>query len=275
MAIESANYQNSEGTRPRSGLFPGHRTDSPLASNLLITCPLDLEAAMARSIRPGVGSCVLCAFCFAALAGCGSSSAVPTPDGLVSTDGSAGAGGSVVANGGGSSGGIVGTGSGGVFTAGACSSAPVTFQVMPALNAATHWCLGQPESCSGWGEIRNSSGTLELRSFCGVSCETCTIEQCPPLACMGPTELTDQGVTWTWEGSYVTSSTCGASATTCDLTNCATPGQYTFNVCGFPNPDPSSADGCYEASGTTNQTCVPVLFEYPAIAPIVVTMPLE
>ena len=186
-----------------------------------------------------------------------------------------GAGGSTGSGGDTRTGGTKGAGGAGISTTGGCSSAPVTFQVMPALNAATHWCLGQPESCSGWGEIRNSSGTLELRSFCGVSCETCTIEQCPPLACMGPTELTDQGVTWTWEGSYVTSSTCGASATTCDLTNCATPGQYTFNVCGFPNPDPSSANGCYEASGTTNQTCVPVLFEYPAIAPIVVTMPLE
>jgi hypothetical protein len=37
-----------------------------------ITCPLDPEAAMTRSIRPGAGCCVLSALLFAALAGCGS-----------------------------------------------------------------------------------------------------------------------------------------------------------------------------------------------------------
>jgi len=44
---------------------------------LLITCSLDLEAAMTRWIRPGTGCCVLSALCFAALGGCGSGASVP------------------------------------------------------------------------------------------------------------------------------------------------------------------------------------------------------
>jgi serpin B len=79
-ATGSVNYQNSEGTHPRSGLFPGRGTDSPLASNLLITCSLDLEAAMTRWIRPGTGCCVLSALCFAALGGCGSGTSAPRID---------------------------------------------------------------------------------------------------------------------------------------------------------------------------------------------------
>ena len=274
MAVESVNYQNSEATHPRSGLFPGQGRDSPLASNLLIACSRDLEAVMTRSISARTACCVLTAFFLAALAGCGGSGSA-RPDGPVVTGGSAGAGGSIVADGGGSSGGTAGTGSGGASTTGGCSGAPVTFQVMPAPNSVTHWCLGQPAGgCSGWFDLRNSVGSLELGGYCRVSCGTCTFEECPPIYCLGPTELTDQGVTQSWDGTYVTSSTCGASATTCDLTTCAV-GQYTINVCGFPNPDPSSPDGCYQAPSTTNSSCVSVPFEYPAIAPIVVTMPVE
>jgi len=57
--------------------IPQPRTDSALASNLLITCSLDLEAAMTRWIRPGTVCCVLSALCFAALGGCGSGTSVP------------------------------------------------------------------------------------------------------------------------------------------------------------------------------------------------------
>jgi hypothetical protein len=43
-----------------------------LASILVITCRLDPEEAMTRSIRPATGCCVFSALLFAALAGCGS-----------------------------------------------------------------------------------------------------------------------------------------------------------------------------------------------------------
>jgi len=67
MAIESANYQNSEGTiHDLACSRPADRL--PLASNLLITCPLDLEAAMTRWIRLGTGCCVISALFAIALA---------------------------------------------------------------------------------------------------------------------------------------------------------------------------------------------------------------
>ena len=77
MAVESVNPQNSEGVRSRSGVLAGRKAAFPLASNLLIPCPLDLEEAMTRWIRPGTGCCVLSAFFFAALVGCGNGASVP------------------------------------------------------------------------------------------------------------------------------------------------------------------------------------------------------
>jgi len=222
---------------------------------------------MTRSISLRTGRCVLSTLFSTALAACSSSTIGSTGD-----SGAAGAGGSTVANGG--SGGAAGAG--GVSATGGCVSAPVTFQVMLAPNAVTHWCLGQPDSCSGITfDIRDNSGILDLWNYCGMACDTCTYGPCPPLPCFRPIELSDQGASYVWQGTYVTSSTCGASAVACDLINCAAPGQYISDVCGFPNPDPNSPDSCAEASATTNQTCVPVPFEYPATAPIVVTMPVE
>ena len=45
VAMESISHQNSEGCRPRSGVLSDRGTSPSLASNLLITCLLDLEAA--------------------------------------------------------------------------------------------------------------------------------------------------------------------------------------------------------------------------------------
>jgi hypothetical protein len=130
---------------PRSG----HRL--ALGLELADSLPLDLEAVMTRSISARTACCVLTAFFLTALAGCGGSGSA-RPDGPVLTGGSAGAGGSIVANGGGSSGGTAGTGSGGVSATGGCSGAPVTFQVMPAPNGVTHWCLGHPTRRNGSSE---------------------------------------------------------------------------------------------------------------------------
>lgn len=192
--------------------------------------------------------------------------------------GSSSVGGSNSANTGGASGGTRATGgsSGGTTPAGGCAAGPVTFQVMPAPNAVTQWCVGQPGSCSGVTlDIRNSSGSLDLGLLCRISCDTCTLNECPPLACFMPTALTAQGYTQVWDGAYATSSTCGASGAACISVNCAAPGHYTVGVCGFPNPDPSSSNACEQASKTTTQTCVTTAFEVPATAPVVVTMPAD
>jgi hypothetical protein len=146
---------------------------------------------------------------------------------------------------------------------------------MPAPNAVTAWCLGQSGSCSGFTvSIADATRSLKLSSLCGVSCDTCAAESCPPVFCAGPVTLNDQGQQYVWDGTYITLSTCGASGTTCNLVNCAGPGQYTATVCGFPNPDPSSVNGCDQESSASIQFCVPATFEYPTNAPVLITMRL-
>lgn len=186
------------------------------------------------------------------------------------TDGGAGTGGAS---------GVSGN-TGGTSSMGGCSNTPVTFQVIPAPNSVTHWCVGQwTQNCylggiESIGTISNASGALQVRSLCTLSCGTCTFEGCPSPPECEYYELSDQGDTESWDGTYFTSSTCGPSAAACDLTNCASPGQYTYTVCAFPNPDPaSSSTGCAQASSSINPTCIPVVFDYPTNAPMVVTLP--
>ena len=166
---------------------------------------------------------------------------------------------------------------GGNSSTGGCSNTPITFQVMPTPNSVTHWCVGLNCYLGGIesiGTISNGFGALQLRSLCALSCGTCTFEMCPSPPPCESYELSDQGETENWDGIYFTSSTCGTSATACDLANCASAGQYTYTVCAFPNPDPtSSSTGCAQASSLTPSACISVAFEYPTNAPVVVTMP--
>lgn len=151
----------------------------------------------------------------------------------------------------------------------------VAFQVVPAPNSPTQWCLGTPGNCGGQTmTILDSTGELELSSFCQVNCDTCTVNICPPLACLLPVELTNTGSSFSWDGTYVTSSSCGASATVCLAKRCAARGKYQFKVCGFANPDPTTASACSSAPSTTTPTCTQVSFDYPTSAPVVATMPL-
>lgn len=179
-------------------------------------------------------------------------------------------GGAGVANTGGKSG--VG-GSGGTNN---CPGTTVNFQVIPALNSPTQWCLGMPGNCGGQTmTILDASGALGLSSYCQFACETCTMTLCPPIACLLPGALTSDGSNYSWDGTYVTPSSCGPSSAACQAKRCAAPGKYQFKVCGFANPDPSSTNSCSTAPSTTNQTCAQVTFDYPQTAPVVVTMPLS
>ena len=156
-----------------------------------------------------------------------------------------------------------------------CPGTTVNFQVVPAPNSPTQWCLGMPGSCGGQTmTILDASGALGLSSYCQMACETCTMNLCPPLACLLPVELTNAGSNYSWDGTYVISSNCGSSATACMAKRCAAPGRYQFRACGFANPDPTSTSACSTAPSTTTQTCTQVTFDYPATTPVVVTMPL-
>lgn len=178
-------------------------------------------------------------------------------------------GGAGVANSGGKSG--VGGATGGDN----CPGTTVNFQVVPAPNSPTQWCLGMPGSCGGQTmTILDASGPLSLSSYCQTACETCTMNLCPPVVCLLPVELTNAGSSYSWDGTYVTSSSCGTPATACQAKRCAAPGKYQFQVCGFADPDPTSTTACSTAPSTATQTCAQATFDYPAAAQVIVTMPL-
>jgi len=163
-------------------------------------------------------------------------------------------------------------GTGGAASA-TCSNGSVTFQVVPAAKESALWCMGAPGGCSStWLSIRDSAGDMAIANNCGTPCDTCQTLGCPNL-CQVPSELDTAGLTQTWDGTYFTAGTCGASATSCLDQHCATAGSYTAEICGFANPAPDAGLGCTGAASTTPLTCVEKPFDFPASAPIVVTMP--
>jgi len=174
------------------------------------------------------------------------------------------------------SGGSAAASSGGATATGGCVNAPVTFEVQPPSNVATNWCITGADGCLWWAGISNSSGSLTLLDFCTAPCGSCGTPNCSGVSCQLPANLGD-GMTEVWNANYVTyvaASNCGASQSTCALTNCAAPGQYTYTVCGFHNPNPSSSESCQQATAPT-PTCISTTFQYPASAPVVLTMPTE
>src|SRR5664279_1127633 len=126
---------------------------------------------------PKLGICLLaCEF-----VACGGTITNNTGDSNGAGGSSVNVGGAAVANTGGKSG--VG-GSGGTNN---CPSTTVNFQVIPALNSPTQWCLGMPGNCGGQTmTILDASGALGLSSYCQFACETCTMNLCPPIACLLP-----------------------------------------------------------------------------------------
>jgi hypothetical protein len=169
------------------------------------------------------------------------------------------------------------TGSGGSSSGDNCPSTTVDFQVVPAPNSTTSWCIGIPSNCLGVGvTILDAGGALEQSSLCQVDCESCTRNPCPPLPCLQPEALTDSGIALSWSGMYLASSSCGSASTSCASTRCAAPGQYQVQACGFVNANPSSSDGCL-VSSYRDYTCVLVSFDYPppAGAPVVIAMPAQ
>lgn len=156
---------------------------------------------------------------------------------------------------------------------GDCTSSTVTFQIVPAAD----WCLGSP-GISGKCDppaIRDESGFLELARRVS-ECEATVCGNpvpLPPFEVLGDnTQLATEGFTLTWTGAHYVNDTCGASAHECAHTQCTAYGLYTIDVCGFRNPNPEWSDGCREASDQTPVTIVSTTFDYPASAPVLVTM---
>jgi hypothetical protein len=196
--------------------------------------------------------------------------------GLGSGTGTGGATGGSALVGGSNSGGV--TGSGGSRGGDNCPSTTVNFQVVPPPDSTTSWCMGTPSSVCGGAEltILDAASPLELSNLCVVDCQTCARTLCPPMPCLQPEALTSSGIALMWSGTYQASGSCGSPSTACMAARCAAPGQYQAKVCGFVNPTPSSADGCFVTS-KPDFTCVQVSFDYPPTsdAPVVLAMPSQ
>ncbi|HOU89517.1 MAG TPA: hypothetical protein PLU22_00665 [Polyangiaceae bacterium] len=176
---------------------------------------------------------------------------------------------------GGGTGGAAGAGggaAGGSSGAEACPGGPVTVQIVPDPNAVTDWCLGTPAGCALGLELSDASGELRLDNYCDRDCGSCDLTDCLPIVCLAPVLLGPEGTTLTWDGVQFAQSTCGAPAETCARRDCAAPGRYTIEICGFPSPGLDPDSPCAGASAIP-ATCLTVEFTYPAPEPILVTLP--
>jgi hypothetical protein len=168
--------------------------------------------------------------------------------------------------------GAAGWATGGSSGAEACPGGPVTVQIVPDPNAVTDWCMGTPGGCSLGLDLSDASAQLWLSNLCTLDCATCEPTDCHSIFCLGPQVLGPEGMTVNWDGVHFSQSTCGAFADTCAQRDCAAPGRYTVEICGFPSPGLDADFPCAEASATP-ETCLTVEFTYPAPEPIIVTMP--
>jgi hypothetical protein len=219
----------------------------------------------------------------AMLAGCGGRTGLETLAQQVGGMRSFG-GGAPSASGGAPSGGATSASGGVTYTGGignsagtTCVTGSVTFQVQPAPNAVTDWCLGQPGGCFGPVKITSQSiGPLALFTNCSTDCASCQMGACHPTICRGPVELVGLTTIGSWDGTYYTADACGPASTACTAQNCSPPGgAYTLEVCGFVNPKPGDPSGCFGVPDSVPVVCADVAFTLPSESPVVAVMPAQ
>ncbi len=154
----------------------------------------------------------------------------------------------------------------------ACPGDPVTVRIVPDPNGVTEWCLGTQGGCALGLDLSDASEKLRLTNYCDLDCGSCQPTNCFPMVCLEPALLGPEGLTLTWNGVHFSPSTCGALADTCAQRECAAPGRYTIEICGFPNPSFDPDFPCAAATASP-ETCRSVPFTYPAPEPIIVTLP--
>jgi hypothetical protein len=171
-------------------------------------------------------------------------------------------------SGGASSGGAAATG-------GDCVAQPVTFSVRPAAGSVDEWCVGLP-NCSSLVTLRDPLGeALELHRWCGVACESCEDQLCPPLICIGPHRLEPGFDEFAWDGTHVVDDTCGAAASQCNRSTCASPGRYTAVVCVVPNLATDPADESCANLVSATPTCVEQPFDVGDATAVTITLPAQ
>ncbi len=141
-----------------------------------------------------------------------------------------------------------------------CVTGSVSFAILAAPGAPTY-CLGAPGACSSeWLDIRPADGgaSLGLDMTCETQCSDCQPVACTNL-CVAAERLGDGGARTTWDGTYLTSSTCGAG-TACVAEACAPAGNYVARFCGYAESSDASTFGC---TGSSTPTCTETPFPWP------------
>jgi hypothetical protein len=140
--------------------------------------------------------------------------------------------------------------------------------VLPGKVSIEFKVIGPASYCSGCGlppiSLRDAEGReLMLSAGCDLDCETCAglLPSCHSIICAA---VNVTGQTLDWDGSYYTTSTCGAGKQ-CAQSVIAKPGRYTATMCASPGalngPRTSSDTTCVL---TEPAKCGSVGFEFPS-----------
>jgi hypothetical protein len=143
-----------------------------------------------------------------------------------------------------------------------CVTGSVSFMIVAGPDAPTY-CLGAPGACSSeWLSIRPADGgaSLGLEMPCETRCSDCQPVACNNL-CIAAERLGDGGARTTWDGTFLTSSTCG-SGTACVAEACAPAGNYVARFCGYAESSDASTFGC---TGSSTPTCTETPFPWPPV----------
>ena len=172
--------------------------------------------------------------------------------------------------------------------AGICGTGSITFRLDPGPGGPWRASLSGDEE-PNWLALFTASGTPLYQNpaeWALTDCD-CAKSYEVPIGWWGQ-QLTDAGITQSWDGFYFDLKQFGDSGTTCSLgytggsclvPECASPGQYVAYMCACNSPGTGSfsragvpSNYAYYVADCPNPTCVRVLFEYPSQTLVVGTV---
>ena len=137
-------------------------------------------------------------------------------------------------------------------------------------------CAGSPQHLS----IMTAAGAAlpaATAGDCGTTpCASCQAFLCPVAAiiCPAPAGVAYTGEAQTWDGSYVATSTCGASHVSCEETKFVLPGRYVAEFCATPGTVMPADGGPPACNATGSAQCTQTTFDFPSAAPVNLTLPV-
>jgi hypothetical protein len=105
-------------------------------------------------------------------------------------------------------------------------------------------------------------------------CSSCQTLYCPATSavCVAPEGIAYTGEDRTWDGSYGTTSTCGASHTSCSETRFVVPGRYVAELCATPGTIAPADGGPGNCNATGPAECTQTTFDFPSASVVNLTL---